>query len=902
MLPRGIRRLFLLDLGPRRVARAVDDELRFHFEMTVRHYMDKGLSEPEARREAERRFGDVERTRGRLEAIDRSRAEKDRRADWFSAISQDLRYAIRGLRGAPGFTLVIILTLALGIGANATMFGIIDRLLFRPPAYLASPSRTNLVYLTYNDGGRDYTSVNMSYTRYLELTKYTTSFSRTAAYFYYDLAVGTGEETTEKRVAMVSASFWPFFDASPVLGRYFGPAEDHVPEGDPVAVLAYGYWQSRYGGRADILGKSISLGRHTYTIIGVAPPGFVGADQVGPVAFIPISSGVHDIFAGIFGVNASTWYTKHNMSWMAMIVLRKPGISVAAASADLTNAFRRSYLGQEHVAPVEIARPRAIAASVLAERGPKQGKSSKVATWLVGVSVIVLLVACANVANLLLARSFRRRREIAVRVALGVSRGRLLLQLLTESMVLALLGAAAGLLVARSGGTLLRSAVLPDVEWPSVLADRRVLLFTIVAAVSVGILTGIAPALFARRTDVAVSLKAGAREGTYHRSRTRMALLVMQGALSVLLLVGAGLFVRSLYNVHALDLGYDTGQLLFVSAEMRGMQLDSMARVALTRDLIARARGITGVENAAATNSVPFYWSWSQDLFTQSRDSIHGDYLYNTVSPSYFATIGARVIRGRGFTEADRDRAPLVTIVSEAMARKLWPNADALGQCLRIGADTLPCSTVVGIASNVVDRNLIDPPRTQYYSPLMQTGGIAGSLIVRTRGDAAALANTVRRELQRDMPGVSYISVMPLRKVLDGEIRSWELGATMFALFGGLALLLAAVGLYSVIAYNVTQRGHELGVRIALGAQDRDVLRLVVGGGMRIAAAGILIGGVIALVTGRFIAPLLYRVSPRDPLIYGVAGITLFAVAVLASFVPAMRATHVDPNVALRAD
>ena len=902
MLPRGIRRLFRIELDPRRVARAVDDELRFHFEMTVRHNMDKGMNEIEARREAERRFGDVERTRARLEAIDRSRAERDRRAAWFSSLIQDVRYAARGLRATPGFTTVIVLALALGVGANATMFGIIDRLLFRPPPFLANPEQTNLVYLGRNFDGVENLTASISYTRYAELTNFTKSFKRTAAFFYFDLAIGTGEETAEKRVAMVSASFWRFFNAPAALGRYFTPDEDKVPEGAAVAVLGYSFWQARFGGRADVLGKSISLGRRAYTVIGVAPAGFVGSDQIGAVAYVPITTGVYDVFGMGSAADRSRWYTTHNMNWMKMLVERKPGVSIEVATADLTNAYRKSYLAQQRVTPIDIARPRAIAASVLPERGPNQGKNTKVATWLVGVSVVVLLIACANVANLLLARAFRRRREIAVRVALGVSRGRLLVQLLTESMLLAVLGAIAGLIVARWGGTILRSAMLPDVEWPSVLADGRILLFTAGAAMLVGLLTGIAPALLARRTDVAAALKAGAREGTYHNSRTRTALLVVQGALSVVLLVGAGLFVRSLRNVHALAFGYDTPHLLFVSVEMRGLQIDSAARVALHHDLLDRARAIPGVENAGITVSVPFWMSWSNDLFRQNRDSIRGEYLYNTVSPSYFATMGTRIQRGRNFTDADRHGSPSVTIVSQAMAHKLWPATEALGQCLRIGADTMPCSTVVGVAENIVDRNLADPSGQQYYTPVAQNDGSGNGLFVRTHGDATEMVNTVRRELQRAMPGVSYVAVTPLRKILDGEVRSWDLGATMFALFGALALLLAAVGLYSVIAYNVTQRSHELGVRIALGASARDVLRLVVGSGMRVAAAGIIIGAVIALVAGRFIAPLLYRVSPKDPLTYSAAALTLLAVAALASLIAALRATRVDPNIALRAD
>ncbi|HEY7237233.1 MAG TPA: ABC transporter permease [Gemmatimonadaceae bacterium] len=901
MLPRGIRRFFRIELDPRRVTRAIDDELRFHFDMSVRHYMSRGMSEADAQREAERRFGNVERTRSRLESIDRSRAEHVRRVEWWGGLLQDLRYALRGLRAAPSFTLVVILALALGIGANATMFGIIDRLLLRPPPFLADASHTNLVYLGRRFDGVESLSPNISYTRYVELTKYTTSFSETAAFFSFDLAVGTGEETAERRVGLVSASFWHLFDAPPALGRYFGPSEDHTPEGATVAVLGYSYWQTRYGGRADVLGKSISLGRRTYTIVGVAPRGFVGLDPIGAVAFVPITTGVVDIFGGGLA-DVSKWYTTHNMSWMEMFVRRKPGVSPEAAGADLTNAYRRSYLAQEKHAPIDIARPRAVVGSVLRERGPNQGTNSKVATWLVGVSLIVLIIACANVANLLLARAFRRRREIAVRVALGVSRGRLLVQLLTESMVLALLGAAAGLVVAQWGGTILRTAMLPDVEWPSLLADSRMLIFTGVAALGVGVLTGLAPALLARRTDVSAALKAGAREGTYHHSKTRTALLVIQGALSVLLLVGTGLFVRSLRQVHALDFGYDTPHILYVSIEMRGLKVDSLAGVALHRDLVERARSIPGVQDASLTVAVPFWMSWSNDLFTQARDSIHGDYLFNTVSPSYFATMGTRIVRGRGFTEADRDGAPPVLVISQSMARKLFPKTDALGQCIRVGADTVPCSTVIGVSADIVDRNLTDPPGLEYYAPAAQHGDGANGLFVRTRGDASEMTATVRRELQRVMPGVSYVVVTPLEKILEPNVRPWRLGATMFALFGGLALLLAAVGLYSVIAYNVTQRSHELGVRIALGAQGRDVLRLVVGSGLRIAVAGVAIGGGIALVAGRFIAPLLYRVSPKDPLIYVVAAVTLLGVAVLASLVPAMRATRVDPNVALRAD
>jgi putative ABC transport system permease protein len=870
--------------------------------MAVRHYVSKGMSESDARREAERRFGDVERTRARLESIDRAGAARARRLQSLGNLAQDVRYAARGLRAAKGFTAVVVLALALGVGANATMFGIIDRLLLRPPAYLADPAGTNLVYLMRTSNGVENASSAISYARYLDLTNWTTSFAHTAAFFYFDMAVGSGEETAERKVALVSASYWRLFDARPAIGRFFGPDEDKIPEGKPVAILGYNYWQSRYGGRADVVGKTISIGMRTYTIIGVAPSGFTGVNPIGAVAFVPITAGENDIIGGMSTTDRTPWYRTHHVNWMQMLVRRKPGVSVDAASADLTSAYKRSYLAETGVTPITQSRPRAIAASVLSERGPNQSQNTKVAAWLVGVTIIVLLIACANVANLLLARAFRRRREIAVRVALGVSRGRLLVQLLTESTLLALLGALAGLALAQWAGAVLRAAVLPEVQWTPVLADSRILIFTGATALAVGVLTGLAPGLFARRTDVSAALKASAREGTYHRSRTRTTLLVVQGALSILLLVGAGLFVRSLRNVREVDLGYDAPHLLYVDVEMRGLHLDSLVNIALRRQLASRATSIPGVENATLTTSVPFWVSWTNNLFDQARDSVRGEYLFNVVSPSYFATMGTRIVRGRGFTSADREGAPSVLVVSQSMAKKIWPRADAIGQCLRQEADTMPCATIVGIAEDIVARSVTDDPKMYYYAPVAQRGDAAQGLFVRTRGDATAMVQVVRRELQRAMPGASYVSVSPFVKILEPNLRPWRLGATMFALFGGLALLLAAVGLYSVIAYNVMQRSHELGVRIALGAQTRDVLRLVVASGIRVAIAGIIIGGGIALVAGRFIAPLLYQVSPKDPLIYLVAALTLLAVAVLASLLPALRATRVDPNVALRAD
>src|SRR6266550_8067998 len=629
---------------------------------------------------------------------------------------QDLRYAWRTLAKSPGFTLGVVLTLALGIGANVAMFSVVDRMLFRPPPLLHDPSSTHRVYLTTTYGGKGGTSSGIQSARYVDLTNWTTSFSRTAAFTEQDLAVGAGAEAREMRVGIVSASFFGFFDAPPALGRYFTAAEDSPPDGTAVAVLSHAFWKTRYGGRSEALGSTLQIGPTVYTIIGVAPEGFAGLWPVQrPVAFIPITS-----HASAHRPPRDTWWTTYHWMWASMLVQRKPGVSVAAANADLTNAFLRSYAAQQlespGQSPAEIVRPRALVASVLSERGPNESSFAKVATWISGVALIVLLIACANVANLLLARALRRRREIAIRLALGVSRARLLSQLFTESVLLAVLGGLAGVVVADWGGAVLRAQFLAKSSEVSVMGDTRTLLFGGVAALCAGLLTGLAPAL-TQHADVAGDLKAGAREGTFQRSRVRIALLVLQGALSVVLLVGAGLFVRSLRHVRVIPLGYDVDLVLLVDLNLRGTELDSGRNVELRRELLETAQAVPGVEHASRQLTVPFWSTWNMDLHVAGIDSVHrlGEFDLNAVTPEYFATLGTRMLRGRGIEAQDGEHAPQVMVVSQAMAKTLWPGRDPLGQCVRVGADTAPCSYVVGVAENIKSQQLGDDPGLFYY-------------------------------------------------------------------------------------------------------------------------------------------------------------------------------------------
>ena len=874
------------------------EELQAHLDLLIRDFQQAGMPRAEAEAAARKQLGNLGRIR------------ESSRDHWgfplLDAALQDLRYSIRGLRKSPGFAAAVILTLGLGIGANAAMFGVVDRLMFRPYPYLREPARVHRIYLRFTDRNREVTNSDFEYARYLDLKRWTTSFSDFSAFASRRLAVGTGDAARERRVAVVNASFFTFFQAPPALGRYFVAAEDSTPRGASVAVLGYAYWQAEFGGR-NVLGQTLQIGNLVCSIIGVAPRGFVGvSDNEPPAVFLPITT-----FAGSQPNRhqATTYFTTYNWGWMEAMVRRKPGISTAQASADLSDAYLKSWNAERAISPgttpAELAKPNALAAALKTGAGPDPGLEAQTALWVTGVALIVLLIACANAANLFLARTIRRQREVAVRLALGVSRRRLLGQCLIEALLLSTLGSVAGLLIAQWGGAGIRRLFAPGGTSLDVITDWRTLGVAALIALVAGLLTGLAPALVAGRGDVASSLKAGAREGSYHRSRTRTALLVGQGALSVVLLVGAGLFVRSLQRVKALPMGYDADPVLLAEQNLRGMQLSSAEQVALGKRLLATAQAIPGVEHAAWVGSVPFYSTSGTGLYVDGIDSVRklGRFSYEVASSDYFATMSTRIVRGRPFTAADRLGTPRVGVVSESMARVLWPGRDAIGQCMRVGSDTMPCTTVIGIAEDAIQRSLVDDSHFHYYLPLDQFREDEGfALLLRMRGEPDAQLETVRRQLQKVLPGQAYVVVRPLHELIDAQRRSWRFGATMFVAFGGLALLVAAVGLYGVIAYNVAQRMHELGVRIALGAQAGDVVRLVVSQGLRFALIGIAVGGGIAFFAGKWIQPLLFQQSARDPVVFGVVAALLLAVALFASLFPARKAAQADPNSALRAD
>jgi predicted permease len=531
--------------------------------------------------------------------------------------------------------------------------------------------------------------------------------------------------------------------------------------------------------------------------------------------------------------------------------------------------------------------------------------------WLAAVSLLVLLIACANVANLLLARAIRQQRETGIRLALGISRGRLLAQTLTESLALAVLGAAAALLVTYWGSGVIRTLLLPEVAWGETVIGVRMLAFVVVLTLLTGVLAGLVPAMQAHRAGVQETLRSGGRGLSSRASRVRNLLTVSQAAFSVVLLIGAGLFVRSLQRVDSLDMGLRTENVLHIRPVFApGMTQEE--QTAFYQEAQERIGRLPGVAHAAAAVGVPFRTIMTTRVRVPGLDSLPrvggGVPFVYAVGPGFFGTLGMQLGRGRGIAPGDVEGAPRVAVVNETMARAIWPGEDPLGRCLLVGGEEggpePPCTEVVGVVADTRRYDLVEASAMQFFVPLAQRvlPEAPHALLARAATDPAALVPAVQRELRAADPRVRFVRVDPYAELLDPQRRSWQLGATMFTVFGILALVVAAIGLYSVLAFAVAQRTQELGIRAALGASHQRLVRMVLGQGVRMAGVGVLLGLLISLAVGQRIAPLLFETSPRDPLVFAAVATALLLVAALASGLPAWRATRVDPSDALRSD
>lgn len=841
---------------------------------------------------------------------------------WLEAVSQDIRYAFRGLRLRPGFAAMVVITLSLGIGANATMFGILDRLLLRAPAHVVDPDQVVQIHSRW--AGNNSVQSSQPYAVYTDMLQQVTDFEQVAVTTpsavvdraYYPL--GRGAAATRIAGAQVSAGFFPLLGVRPHRGRFFQEDETSLVNPQPLAVIGYNFWQRHFAGRDDAIGQVLELGIDRFTIVGVAPRGFTGVELSDVDVWLPITAA-----NGLRFAKGPDWATTRNSQWLHILARLKPGVTVAHAEAQATQVFRAG----ERIRIAASTRPNLARAdsvtvalgSILIGRSMRPfgiGANSdemKVSKLLGGVSLVVLLIACANVANLLLVRALNRRREIAVRLALGVTRRRLVRQLLVEGLVFSVLGAAGALLCAQWSSGFIRSLLLADSAWSGSPIDGRLLLFTGVAAVATGMLTSLLPALQASQPNLTTALKSGTREGSSTRSLTRTGLLVGQAALAIVLLSGAGLFVRSLVKVANTNIGIDIDRVLVTELAHASVGMNNAEAREVFRRFTERAPQVPGVTAAATSIGLSFGLGWGTQLTVPGREppANRNNPSQYAVTPDYFEVMGIKLVDGRLFTEADREGAERVAIINETTARTFWPGGNPVGQCVRLGADSMPCLTVVGIVTDARRQQLIEDPVSQVYRPLDQVPAAESdrtvsffgyAMVSRTTGNPRAVAEPLRRALQAAAPNVPYAHTRPLSDRLGRQTRSWTLGATMFTIFGALSLVLAAIGLYSVVAFTVAQRTHEFGVRVALGASGASLLRLTILHGVIPAAGGIALGLGLAMAGSRLLDGLLFDMSPRDPLVFLGVSVALLASAVLASIAPAVRATRVDPMTALRSD
>ena len=878
---------------PRRTGNQIrhdlDDELAFHIDMraaelTAAH----GLSAEDARREALREFGDVDFTRRYCIDLDTGSERMTRRTEWLDDLRQDLGHSMRALRRAPGFTTVSLLTLALGIGATSAMYSVLERTVLARLPY-ADADRVVRIYGRNEGNPRGHLAVG----DVVDLRATQQSFTQVAAFANWGATYAGRTEPVVLAGMRVSPNLFDVLGARPIIGRTFA-ADDDKPQSPAVVVVSHRVWREMLDGDASAVGRTITLNDRPRTVIGVMPPGFVVEDRSMDL-WVPL-----DLSPILADPNRL-----RKFRFLGAVGRLKPDVSLDRAQVELTAIARR----------LEQAYPEGntgLSIAAVPVRDWLVGDLRTPLTVLTAAAAMVLIIACANVASLLLTRTMARRQELGIRGALGAGRGRIIRQLLTESSVLAIAGGALGFGVAYAASRALGAvageqlaAAFPTPSTP----DPRVLIVTLATALATVLLFGVGPAIGGSRLDLRDALQDASRGSTAGRARhrARSALVVAQAALALVLLVGAGLLIRSLHHLQQVQLGFDPGRLLTFRISLPGVRYDSRERGNQFFDeLHARLRALPGIDGAATTGIMPLRGGASASLAIKGRPVPEGqlpELGYVSVSRGYFETMRIPLKAGRVFDQRDTEKSQSVVVISERIAQRFWPNGDAVGAFVRLGPNPNdPWSEVIGVVGDVRQFGPARDTRATVYAFTHQDYWGAGDVMIRVRGDPAAIGTAVRgvvRELDARLP---LEQMRTMDEVADQVLAQRRLSMTLMIVFASLALALAAIGLYGVMSFLVTTRTREFGVRMALGAPRRAVMGLVVRQGLLTMVTGLALGLAGAAATTRLLAGFLSGVRPLDPLTFAAAPAMLLGVALVACWLPARRATRVDPITALRTD
>jgi macrolide transport system ATP-binding/permease protein len=894
----GLRTLF----RKAQVSQELDEELNNFLEMAAEEKMKQGMSRKDAIRAVRLERGSLEVTK-----------EVVRSAGWESFVEtlwQDLRFATRMLRKNPGFTATAVITLGLGIGLNSAIFSLFDALMLRALP-VRDPNAVVNIYQRIQDKAGGYRS--FSYPEYVALRESNDVFSGLVAFSWIPAEIETPTRSTadgaeEAQGLLVTADYFSLLGGGVAVGRTFLPEEDDETRGShPIIVLSHGFWEQHFNSDRSIVGKSVKINGILMTVVGVASAGFVGTEPQTPDFWVPMMMQAQ-LMPGDDRLG------DRGSFWLDVIARLKPGVSRMEAQTGmdvLVNRIASDYLGTNQKVSVDL-----VAGSFLA-RPDVRGQVNSFAFLMMASVAMILLIACANVANLSLARAAVRQKEMGVRLSLGASQGRLVQQLLTESLLVALLSGAAGLLLARWLPGALTNLFRPPYEHPinlPIVLDLPVLGYTLLLSLGTAVIFGLIPALRASRTNLSSATKGEITAMGRGSSRLRLhsLLVVIEISVCLVLLLGAGLLIRALGRAETIDPGFDMKHVLTLSMDLNLHGYNKARAAEFHRQLIERLQALPDVKEVAVASltplggvsrAAPVTVTESNDPAGVSQTSVG----YWVVSPNYFDSLSIPIVRGRSFGVRDTSKGPPVTIINEAMAWQFWPGRDPIGKRLRPGPASVPFTEVVGVVKNTRGARLWEADQPYVYLPILQgtegppiqTEQMGMKLLIRVNGNPDSLSTGVQRIVRALDPNVQ-VSAATLGKSMERWVWFSQVGAMLSSGLGLLGLFLASVGIYGVMSYSVTQRTHELGIRMALGADKPEILKLILRQCLGITLVGVAAGLLIALAVTRVIAAVLYGVRPTDPATFGGVSLLLTAIALLASYLPARRATRVDPMVALR--